>query len=92
MKNQNSQAQKYADTNALNEWSKDLNKINEEAHQILSKFSNEVTALEDCWKGNAADGFIKSCNDVIDIGKKYHNGMRDTDTFLVTVANHMEER
>lgn len=92
MNGKNSNAQKYANTDTLNEWSKELEQINGDAVGILNKFFSEISELENSWKGNASLGFVKAFTNILNIGKNYHNGMRDTDTFLNTVANHMEER
>lgn len=82
----------YAELSALTDWSSKLNRINEEAIDILNNIDSEIKKVEDAWVGNAAKGFVESSDKLIKIAKNYHAGMKETDTFLVTVANHMQNR
>ena len=83
----------WVETNVLNEWCTDLDKRHDDIVDILCKIQNEINNnVNDSWKGNAATGFINASNDVIKLAKNLHNGMRDTNTFLKTVVQHMEDR
>lgn len=82
----------YAEISALNNWSTKLNKLNQDAIDILDNIDKEIDKVENAWVGNASKGFMDSCESLITIAKNYHTGMKETDAFLVTVANHMQER
>ena len=43
--------------------------------------------LDECWVGNAAEGFKKINNDLVAFARNYHNSMKDVEELLTTVSN-----
>ena len=82
----------YVELSALDNWNKKLNKIDTDAIDIIKNIEAEIKKVEDYWVGNASKGFVEASEELTKLAKSYHLGMKDVDSFLVTVANSMQER
>ena len=60
---------------------------NSKDKMLILKYENDIKKLDDCWIGNAAEGFKRVNNDLVTFARNYHNSMKDTEELLTTVAN-----
>lgn len=86
MSNQSS-TQVYVDLDALRTWKEKMQSLGDTTDQALTKYENDIKKLDDCWVGNAAEGFKRVNNDLVTFARNYHNSMKDTEELLTTVAN-----
>lgn len=86
MSNQSS-TQTHVDLDALKNWQDKMQTLGDTTDQILTKYENEIKKIDDCWVGNAAEGFKRVNNQLISLARNYHNSMKDTEALLTTVAN-----
>ena len=86
MSNQSS-TQVYVDLDALRTWKEKMSSLGDSTEQALTKYENDIKKLDECWIGNAAEGFKRVNNDLVTFARNYHNSMKDTEELLTTVAN-----
>lgn len=86
MSNQSS-TQVCVDLDALRTWKEKMQSLGDAADKALTKYENDIKKLDDCWIGNAAEGFKRVNNDLVTFARNYHNSMKDTEELLTTVAN-----
>lgn len=86
MSNQSS-TQVYVDLDALRTWKEKMQSLGDTTDKALTKYENDIKKLDDCWIGNAAEGFKRVNNDLVTFTRNYHNSMKDTEELLTTVAN-----
>ena len=86
MSNQSS-TQVYVDLDALRTWKEKMQSLGDTTDKALTKYENDIKKLDDCWIGNAAEGFKRVNNDLVTLARNYHNSMKDTEALLTTVAN-----
>jgi uncharacterized protein YukE len=86
MSNQSS-TQVYVDLDALRTWKEKMQSLGDTTDKALTKYENDIKKLDDCWIGNAAEGFKRVNNDLVTFARNYHNSMKDTEELLTTVAN-----
>lgn len=86
MSNQSS-TQVYVDLDALRTWKEKMQSLGDTTDKALTKYENDIKKLDDCWVGNAAEGFKRVNNDLVTFARNYHNSMKDTEELLTTVAN-----
>lgn len=86
MSNQSS-TQTHVDLDALKNWQDKMQSLGDATDQILTKYEKEIKKIDDCWVGNAAEGFKRVNNQLISLARNYHNSMKDTEALLTTVAN-----
>lgn len=77
----------YIEKDALTSWGNQMTQLNKEALDIIAAIEEEVKMLtQNHWKGNAADGFTQTMNDLIADGKAYHNKMEDIERILTEIV------
>ena len=86
MSNQ-SNTQVYVELEALRTWKEKMSSLGDSTEQALTKYENDIKKLDDCWVGNAAEGFKKINNDLVAFARNYHNSMKDVEELLTTVSN-----
>lgn len=86
MSNQSS-TQVYVDLDALRTWKEKMQSLGDTTDKALTKYENDIKKLDDCWVGNAAEGFKRVNNDLVTFARNYHNSMKDTEELLTTVVN-----
>ena len=86
MSNQ-SNTQVYVELEALRTWKEKMSSLGDSTEQALTKYENDIKKLDECWIGNAAEGFKRVNNDLVTFARNYHNSMKDTEELLTTVAN-----
>lgn len=86
MSNQSS-TQVYVDLDALRTWKEKMQSLGDTTDKALTKYENDIKKLDDCWIGNAAEGFKRVNNDLVTFARNYHSSMKDTEELLTTVAN-----
>ena len=86
MSNQSS-TQVYVDLDTLRTWKDKMQSLGDTTDKALTKYENDIKKLDDCWVGNAAEGFKRVNNDLVTFARNYHNSMKDTEELLTTVAN-----
>lgn len=86
MSNQSS-TQVYVDLDALRTWKEKMQSLGDTTDKALTKYENDIKKLDDCWIGNAAEGFKRVNNDLVTFARNYHNSMKDTEELLTTVVN-----
>ena len=77
----------FVDLASLQNWSSQLNNINEESISQLAMMLSTVNSLEDSWEGNFAKGFIDDCSKLIKDSQNIHNKMKDVAYELIEVSN-----
>ncbi len=82
-----SNAQVYVDLDALRTWKEQMESLGNTTDEALVSYENNIKKLDECWVGNAAEGFKRVNNDLVKIAKNYHNTMKNTEEFLITVIN-----
>ena len=87
MSNQSSSNQVYVELEALKTWKDKMQSLGDTTEQALTNYENDIKKLDDCWVGNAAEGFKRINNDLLTFARNYHNSMKDTEELLTTVAN-----
>ena len=60
--------------------------LGDTTEQVLAKYESDIKKLDECWVGNAAEGFKRINNDLVTFARNYHNSMKDTEELLTTVA------
>lgn len=86
MSNQSS-TQVYVELEALRTWKEKMSSLGDTTEQALTKYENDIKKLDECWIGNAAEGFKRVNNDLVTFARNYHNSMKDTEELLTTVVN-----
>lgn len=86
MSNQSS-TQVYVELEALRTWKEKMSSLGDTTEQALTKYENDIKRLDECWVGNAAEGFKRVNNDLVTFARNYHNSMKDTEELLTTVVN-----
>ncbi len=86
MSNQSGNTQVYVDLDALKTWKDKMQTLGDTTEQVLAKYESDIKQLDDCWVGNAAEGFKRINNDLVTFARNYHNSMKDTEELLTTVA------
>ena len=86
MSNQSSNVQVDVDLDALQTWKEKMQSLGDTTEQALAKYESDIKKLDECWVGNAAEGFKKINNDLVAFARNYHNSMKDTEELLTTVA------
>ena len=86
MSNQSS-TQVYVELEALRTWKEKMSSLGDSTEQALTKYENDIKKLDECWVGNAAEGFKRVNNDLVTFARNYHNSMKDTEELLTTVVN-----
>lgn len=86
MSNQSS-TQVYVELEALRTWKEKMSSLGDTTEQALTKYENDIKRLDECWVGNAAEGFKRVNNDLVTFARNYHNSMKDTEELLTTVIN-----
>lgn len=86
MSNQSS-TQVYVELEALRTWKEKMSSLGDTTEQALTKYENDIKKLDECWVGNAAEGFKRVNNDLVTFARNYHNSMKDTEELLTTVVN-----
>lgn len=86
MSNQSS-TQVYVELEALRTWKEKMSSLGDTTEQALTKYENDIKKLDECWVGNAAEGFKRVNNDLVTFARNYHNSMKDTEELLTTVIN-----
>ena len=86
MSNQSS-TQVYVDLDALRTWKEKMQSLGDTTDKALTKYENDIKKLDDCWIGNAAEGFKRVNNDLVTFARNYHNSMKDVEELLTTVSN-----
>lgn len=76
----------YIEKDVLKAWGTQMTQLNNEAIDIMDSIHQEVKRLNDYWKGNAADGFTNTMNNLITDGKNYHNKMKNTEKMLIEIV------
>lgn len=87
MSNQSSNAQVDVDLDALQTWKEKMQSLGDTTEQALAKYESDIKKLDECWVGNAAEGFKKINNDLVTFARNYHNSMKDVEELLTTVSN-----
>lgn len=87
MSNQSSNVQVDVDLDALQTWKEKMQSLGDTAEQALTKYESDIKKLDECWVGNAAEGFKKINNDLVAFARNYHNSMKDVEELLTTVSN-----
>ena len=87
MSNQSGNTQVYVDLDALKTWKDKMQTLGDTTEQVLTKYESDIKKLDECWVGNAAEGFKRINNDLVTFARNYHNSMKDTEELLTTVAN-----
>ncbi len=88
----NSNTAVYVETDALANWSSNMESINNEAVAILDSFVATVHELESYWIGNSAKGFTEASEKLMTRAKDCHNRMKNTSDFLIEVARTVENQ
>ena len=78
MSNQSS-TQVYVELEALRTWKEKMSSLGDTTEQALTKYENDIKRLDECWVGNAAEGFKRVNNDLVTFARNYHNSMKDTE-------------
>jgi uncharacterized protein YukE len=86
MSNQSGNTQVYVDLDALKTWKDKMQTLGDTTEQVLAKYESDIKKLDECWVGNAAEGFKRINNDLVTFARNYHNSMKDTEELLTTVA------
>ena len=86
MSNQ-SNTQVYVELEALRTWKEKMSSLGDSTEQALTKYENDIKKLDECWIGNAAEGFKRVNNDLVTFARNYHNSMKDTEELITTVVN-----
>ena len=92
MSNNKTDTSVYVDFSALSDWRSQMDKINSSALDTLDSFITTMGDLKDSWCGNSADSFLTSSEGLINKAKSYHNEMKNTENFLITVINTMDKQ
>lgn len=87
MSNQSGNTQVYVDLDALKTWKDKMQTLGDTTEQVLAKYESDIKKLDECWVGNAAEGFKRINNDLVTFARNYHNSMKDTEELLTTVVN-----
>ncbi|MBQ6817636.1 MAG: WXG100 family type VII secretion target [Bacilli bacterium] len=87
MSNQSSNVQVDVDLDALQTWKEKMQSLGDTTEQALAKYESDIKKLDECWVGNAAEGFKKINNDLVTFARNYHNSMKDVEELLTTVSN-----
>lgn len=87
MSNQSSNVQVDVDLDALQTWKEKMQSLGDTTEQALAKYESDIKKLNECWVGNAAEGFKKINNDLVTFARNYHNSMKDVEELLTTVSN-----
>ena len=87
MSNQSSNVQVDVDLDALQTWKEKMQSLGDTTEQALAKYESDIKKLDECWVGNAAEGFKRVNNDLVTFARNYHNSMKDTEELLTTVIN-----
>ena len=86
MSNQSGNTQVYVDLDALKTWKDKMQTLGDTTEQVLAKYESDIKKIDECWVGNAAEGFKRINNDLVTFARNYHNSMKDTEELLTTVA------
>ena len=86
MSNQSGNTQVYVDLDALKTWKDKMQTLGDTTEQVLAKYESDIKKLDECWVGNAAEGFKRINNDLVTFARNYHNSIKDTEELLTTVA------
>ena len=86
MSNQSSNVQVDVDLDALQTWKEKMQSLGDTTEQALAKYESDIKKLDECWVGNAAEGFKKINNDLVTFARNYHNSMKDVEELLTTVS------
>jgi uncharacterized protein YukE len=89
---ENSNKDVYADLDMLLAWEKELQNINDSAIKVLDTLKGTIADLENYWIGNSAKGFTDASNKLLEHGKNCHTNMSEVSSFLVNVANTLEQQ
>lgn len=76
----------YIERDTLISWGNQMTQLNNEAIDIMDSIDAEVKSLTNYWKGDAADGFTETMNNLIADGKMYHNKMKDIEKMLTEIT------
>ena len=87
MSNQSSNVQVDVDLDALQTWKEKMQSLGDTTEQALAKYESDIKKLDECWVGNAAEGFKKINNYLVAFARNYHNSMKDVEELLTTVSN-----
>ena len=87
MSNQSSNVQVDVDLDALQTWKEKMQSLGDTTEQALAKYESDIKKLDECWVGNAAEGFKKINNDLVAFARNYHNSMKDVEELLTTASN-----
>ena len=82
-----SNTQVYVDIDALQTWQTQMETLGEATEQALTNYENDIKKLDECWIGNAAEGFKNANNSLLSFARNYHNSMKETEQLLTTVVN-----
>lgn len=88
----NSRTSAYIEVDALQKWSSQISKINENATDILSSYLMTVKDLENYMLGNVSTGFINDTSNLITKATNCHTKMQDVERFLIEVINTMSNQ
>lgn len=92
MSNQSSNVQVDVDLDALQTWKEKMQSLGDTTEQALAKYESDIKKLDECWVGNAAEGFKKINNDLVTFARNYHNSMKDVEELLTTVSNTVSDQ
>ena len=79
--------QVYVEVDALQTWQTQMQTLGDATEQALTNYENDIKKLDECWVGNAAEGFKKANDTLLTFARNYHNSMKETEQLLTTVVN-----
>lgn len=80
----------YVETDALLGWKEEMSSLNNDAKDAIKDISTALSNLNDSWKGDSANGFNLTMNEVLETIVNKHEEMGDLETFLQIVVETME--
>lgn len=79
-------------SDSLLSWKSEMSKLNDEAVDIVQSIENDLTKLNDSWKGESADGFETTMENTLKTIISYHNQMGNVENSLSTIVSTMENQ
>lgn len=79
----------YIETDALNNWNLELNRINSDSIDLLNSYLTTTKDLKNYMAGNVADGFINDVSTLLENTKNNHIKMHSIEEFLTLVIDTM---
>jgi len=76
------------DLASVQQWRTQLDSINDESIEQLTRLLDTINSLEDSWQGNFSTGFIEDCGSMVKNAQNVHNNMKSAlDPLLTDVVN-----